>query len=290
MTLLSMLLFVWVAYYVQGWSIWRAHGEKPCDQPLAKWLLGILILPLVALVVELGQWTKLRVLVIVVTLFVLLIGLRMFYKSETCDSTNPELHKFVRAYLIFLTIWWISWVVMPLAFVAVVIYGMWHGWFDELNGASPDTIKQVETVTYDPELFDPDRKSDDSGPTPECCICTETFGTTGVIKRTACQHYFHEECLGKWLRVSTTCPLCRNDLERATLGETSSGAQPSSSSGARSNFLNYGTMAEGPVSEFEAQEADALMRMFPGFDESTALMAVRNSGSAEAAAAIFNEP
>lgn len=225
MILVTMLALVWVIFYFQGWSIWNTYNKKPCDQPLANWLLGMLLLPLAALVVECCSCKKLRILVVFFTLIWLLLGIRMFHRSKTCDDTNPELYEFVRHYLLFLSIWWVSCVVTPLIFVAVVIYGMWHGWFDELNGASPETIKNVETVVFDPSLFARDGKADDGKPSPECCVCTETFSDDREIKRTDCQHYFHEECLGKWLRVSTTCPLCRNNLEKG--GSSPSAAEES---------------------------------------------------------------
>merc|ERR1719197_992195 len=101
-----------------------------------------------------------------------------------------------------------------------------HGWFDELNGASPEVIAKIETVPYKSELFvqgDEEAKGDKAP--DECCICMEKFSEKGVIKRTGCQHYFHEECLGKWLKTQVTCPLCRNDLEKEVLGD----AAPSTS-------------------------------------------------------------
>jgi len=284
--LVSVLAIVWVMFYFRGWSVWKDHKSKPCDQPLANWLLGMLILPLMALVVECCSCKKLRILLIFITLIVLLIGIRSFHYSKTCDETNPELYIFVRQYLIFLSIWWVTCVVTPLVFVAVVIYGMWHGWFDELNGASPDTIKQVTTVPWDAALFAVDGKSDDGKPAPECCICTETFDAEREIKRTTCQHHFHEECLGKWLRVSTTCPLCRNDLEKRVDGSPSS-PWPGGQSWVGTDPMD---LPETATSEWEAQEVQSLCRALPSLDETTALLAVRQSGSAEAAAAILGEP
>jgi len=290
--LLSMLFFVWVVFYFQGWRTWKEFRGKPCDQPLADWLLAMLLLPILAMVVEVCSCKNLRFPVIFFTVLSLLIGLRMFYKTKTCDETNPELYAFIRQYLIFLTIWWVSWVVMPLIFAFIVIYGMWHGWFDQLNGASPDTIKNIETVDFDPSLFAEEGKTDDGKPAPECCICTETFNEVQEIKRTQCQHYFHEECLGKWLKVSTSCPLCRNDLEKATLGESSSTASspPQQRPSIWPGNFGFEELSESATSAHEAQEIQTLLQAFPGLDETTALHAVRQSGSAEQAAAILGEP
>lgn len=288
--LLVSILFVWAVFYCQGWVIWRDHRSKPCDQPLANWLLGMLLLPLLALFAECTYSKKLRILVLLVTFLVLLVGLRMFYRSKTCDSTNPELYKFVRHYLTFLAIWWISWVAMPTIFVVVVIFGMMHGWFDEINGASPEVIKQLETVSYDAALFAHDG-NDDSKPPVECCICTETFFPESEIKRTTCQHYFHGECLGKWLRVSTTCPLCRTDLQVSTLGHDASTSAAAAAShnhwSAAGSGWSGNVFAEAAIGGREAEEVRALQRAMPGLDEELALDAVRQAGSAESAAAFL---
>jgi hypothetical protein len=119
-----MLLFVWVVFYFQGWKVWKSHKSKPCDQPLANWLLGTLMLPLVALVVECCSCKKLRIFVMFVTLIALLIGIRLFYRTKTCDDTNPEMYIFVRRYLIFLTVWWTSCIVTPLVFFCYC--DLWH--------------------------------------------------------------------------------------------------------------------------------------------------------------------
>jgi hypothetical protein len=297
MILVSILFFAWVIFYIGGWSVWRAHRTKPCDQPLANWLLAMLILPLVALCAECCQARTFRILVIFVTLLQLLIGLRMFFKSKTCKDTNPDLYVFVRQYLIFLSIWWICWVVMPLVFLAVVIYGMMNGWFNELNaGASPEAIKQIDTVAYDPELFAQEGK-EDGRPAAECCICTESFGASRDIKRTPCQHYFHEKCLGDWLKVSTTCPLCRMDLERAALGDAAPCREERQAAGAGwpgagNGWMgpNYGALPDAAPTARETDEVRALLQTFPDLDESTALLAVRNHGTATEAAAFLGSP
>ena len=82
----------------------------------------------------------------------------------------------------------------------------------------------------------------------ECCICTEPFGPDKVIKQTPCSHYFHEECLKPWLRVSKLCPLCRCNLEDALFPE-----------GGRSGLTNRGPDASTEMwlnRSAEAQEQE----------------------------------
>ena len=32
-------------------------------------------------------------------------------------------------------------------------------------------------------------------------------------KKMKCGHHFHEECIHKWLKFSSTCPVCRADVK-----------------------------------------------------------------------------
>lgn len=214
---LLILLLSWVTFgiyfYYTGWSVWLDNRGKPCDQPLAMWLLVTLVMPLLSCVAQYFTVEGSRFLLEVSQLPVLISGIVPFYHVKTCQASNPVLYAFVKNYLLFLSVNWALRVILPLVIVFVAIYGMRSGWFDEVRGACPETIKNLETVAYDPSLFAEEGRSDDNRPAPECCCCTEAFGEDKNIKRTPCQHYFHEECLAQWLKVSTTCPLCRNDLQ-----------------------------------------------------------------------------
>ncbi|XP_002463384.2 probable E3 ubiquitin-protein ligase ATL45 [Sorghum bicolor] len=46
--------------------------------------------------------------------------------------------------------------------------------------------------------------------TAECAVCLTEFGEREAGRLLpGCGHAFHEQCIATWLRVSTTCPLCR---------------------------------------------------------------------------------
>ena len=42
-----------------------------------------------------------------------------------------------------------------------------------------------------------------------CVICLTEFEEQDTVKEMHCSHYFHVECLDKWLRYNSTCPICR---------------------------------------------------------------------------------
>lgn len=50
--------------------------------------------------------------------------------------------------------------------------------------------------------------------TDACGVCLLDFETDDEIKKTRCEHYFHAECIGKWLsECNTTCPTCQAEVE-----------------------------------------------------------------------------
>lgn len=49
----------------------------------------------------------------------------------------------------------------------------------------------------------------------KCSICLEDFqfsSSNNVIKTTNCSHFFHENCLKRWLRIRATCPNCNINI------------------------------------------------------------------------------
>lgn len=47
----------------------------------------------------------------------------------------------------------------------------------------------------------------------ECCICLGIFQDGEKVKVLPdCHHRYHSECVDKWLRTQSSCPLCRASL------------------------------------------------------------------------------
>ena len=48
---------------------------------------------------------------------------------------------------------------------------------------------------------------------PQCGICFNPILKYSSNQfTTSCEHKFHRDCLLRWLRISNTCPICRNDI------------------------------------------------------------------------------
>lgn len=43
----------------------------------------------------------------------------------------------------------------------------------------------------------------------QCSICIEKFENQTEVLQLPCKHYYHKECIEKWLDKNTSCPLCR---------------------------------------------------------------------------------
>ncbi|WOL09194.1 E3 ubiquitin-protein ligase [Canna indica] len=57
-----------------------------------------------------------------------------------------------------------------------------------------------------------------------CCICLAKFIENDELRELPCAHFFHKECVDKWLKINALCPLCKADagITNGFLG-TSSG-------------------------------------------------------------------
>ncbi|KAM6561396.1 hypothetical protein CsatA_030635 [Cannabis sativa] len=49
-----------------------------------------------------------------------------------------------------------------------------------------------------------------SGEDAVCCICLAKYANNDELRELPCSHFFHKECLDKWLKINATCPLCKN--------------------------------------------------------------------------------
>ncbi|KAG8084785.1 hypothetical protein GUJ93_ZPchr0010g8323 [Zizania palustris] len=53
----------------------------------------------------------------------------------------------------------------------------------------------------------------------QCVICLGLVQVGEVVRRLpACKHLFHVECIDAWLRLHTTCPICRADVVEIAAG------------------------------------------------------------------------
>lgn len=51
-----------------------------------------------------------------------------------------------------------------------------------------------------------------------CCICLGRYLDNVELRELPCTHFFHIECVDKWLTINALCPLCKSEVGDATTG------------------------------------------------------------------------
>ncbi|MBA0861045.1 hypothetical protein Goshw_023872 [Gossypium schwendimanii] len=76
---------------------------------------------------------------------------------------------------------------------------------DDGGGLDEETIKSYPKLTYS------EAKLLKKGSTDTCCsICLNDYkGSDSLRMLPNCGHLFHLECVDHWLRLQSTCPVCR---------------------------------------------------------------------------------
>ncbi|XP_075508325.1 E3 ubiquitin-protein ligase At1g63170-like [Primulina tabacum] len=53
-----------------------------------------------------------------------------------------------------------------------------------------------------------------SGEDAVCCICLAKYVHNDELRELPCSHFFHKDCVDKWLKINALCPLCKTDVVR----------------------------------------------------------------------------
>ncbi|GAA0146071.1 hypothetical protein LIER_06109 [Lithospermum erythrorhizon] len=51
-----------------------------------------------------------------------------------------------------------------------------------------------------------------SGKDAACCICLTKYVDDDDLRELPCSHFFHTECVDKWLKINASCPLCKYEI------------------------------------------------------------------------------
>ncbi|KAK4351317.1 hypothetical protein RND71_030630 [Anisodus tanguticus] len=107
------------------------------------------------------------------------------------------------------------------------LYARWVCKFRSPSIADPARSTHAPQVPSPPQGLDPafidnlpiilhatsSASTTTGGEVYECCICLGIFQDGDKVKvLPSCQHCFHSECVDKWLRNQSSCPLCRASL------------------------------------------------------------------------------
>ncbi|KAK6927444.1 Zinc finger, RING-type [Dillenia turbinata] len=51
-----------------------------------------------------------------------------------------------------------------------------------------------------------------SGEDAVCCICLGKYMNNDELRELPCSHFFHKDCVDKWLKINALCPLCKSEV------------------------------------------------------------------------------
>ncbi|GAV74844.1 zf-RING_2 domain-containing protein [Cephalotus follicularis] len=106
----------------------------------------------------------------------------------------------------------------------------------QTRGATPESINALPTYKFKVKK---NRNADDSGSEggvvaagtdkervisgedAVCCICLAKYSNNDELRELPCSHFFHKECVDKWLKISALCPLCKSEVGESVLGALS---------------------------------------------------------------------
>lgn len=60
-----------------------------------------------------------------------------------------------------------------------------------------------------------------SGEDAVCCICLAKYANNDELRELPCSHFFHKECVDKWLKINALCPLCKGAVGETVLSSIS---------------------------------------------------------------------
>lgn len=51
-----------------------------------------------------------------------------------------------------------------------------------------------------------------------CCICLAKYANNDELRELPCSHFFHKDCVDKWLKINALCPLCKTEVGESIIG------------------------------------------------------------------------
>lgn len=89
------------------------------------------------------------------------------------------------------------------------------------TGLEPSVITSFPIFVYKTNINDAD--DDYGGLTKDCSVCLISLEDEDMVRLLPnCSHFFHAECIDKWLNLHSTCPICRTEAPVRADGSISS--------------------------------------------------------------------
>jgi hypothetical protein len=233
------LLAIWAAVEIPVVLLtlmWNLGNE--CDAPLKLWLgvmelRHVLFLGATYYQIKQGHTRPARMVGVAVnqfcsmgTLVWILAGQIWLFDSETCTNSAPGVFTISLALLVvfygLLGLPVLALVLTCLCIPALYIIRRASGYTPPTAGSSQTRIDEIPTRIIGAattgngnDVENPDDSKEGSG-SEECAVCMESFSAGDEVRVLPCNHEFHVACVDQWLRMRSTCPLCRSNITTAS--------------------------------------------------------------------------
>ncbi|CAK9093920.1 unnamed protein product [Durusdinium trenchii] len=206
--------------------VYSAHEEDYCDEPLAEMLRLIFLIIIIQSLqktimrhclcydmaqdgpVEPCRVKLFRCLSLLAALVWPLVAGWMLMNSHDCSRQLQLAVAVIIGYYVTLVA---VVIILPFLFISVMLCLIRRGVLalPRMPGAAPEgSLDQLPVIAFEPARF-----NDEPSGLPSCCaVCLDPFNQQKEIVQTPCGHVFHKRCLGGWMQVACTCPLCRSDV------------------------------------------------------------------------------
>ena len=84
------------------------------------------------------------------------------------------------------------------------------------SAASEESLERLDRKVVEAEMLGSESRM-------VCTICLDDVKVGEKAALLPCKHWFHEECVAKWLQGHNTCPVCRAPIEKCTCRRSEDG-------------------------------------------------------------------
>lgn len=93
--------------------------------------------------------------------------------------------------------------------------------FFDQNNTPSHVIEQLPVRELTQTEVENNLKKQDEG-LRSCLVCLCDYAPEEEVRTMPCLHFFHKECIDKWLGKSNSCPICKFDIKNNYNSEASS--------------------------------------------------------------------
>jgi hypothetical protein len=95
--------------------------------------------------------------------------------------------------------------------IGFIDFNLGSNFLDEITNMFREPPKKIEILEKLPEkIIDSINNLRDEN--KRCTICLEDFIVKDIVIYLPCFHFFHKECIIKWIEQNPICPLCKFDI------------------------------------------------------------------------------